>query len=101
MGLRPRGTNTLLNYCEIKHGEIDFVVDANPHKQNKWLPYSHIPVVEEAYLQEYQPDYIVIFPWNLKAEIVEQLNYAKAWGAKFVTAIPVLTIIEDSIKTIL
>jgi 2-polyprenyl-3-methyl-5-hydroxy-6-metoxy-1,4-benzoquinol methylase len=93
--------NTLLNYCQIKHGEIDFVVDANPHKQNKWLPSSHIPVVEEAYLQEYKPDYIVIFPWNLKTEIVEQLNYAKVWGAKFVTAVPVLTIIEDSVKTIL
>jgi 2-polyprenyl-3-methyl-5-hydroxy-6-metoxy-1,4-benzoquinol methylase len=93
--------NTLLNYCQIKNAEIDFVVDANPHKQNKWLPSSHIPVVEEAYLKEYKPDYIVIFPWNLKGEIVEQLNYAKAWGAKFVTAIPVLTIIEDSIKTIL
>ena len=80
--------NTLLNYCGIKTDLIDFVVDANPHKQNKFLPGSHIPVVSENVLKENQPDYIIIFPWNIKEEIVEQLSYVREWGGKFVTAIP-------------
>jgi len=82
--------NTLLNYCGIKNDLIDFVVDANPHKQNKWLPASHIPVVNEEYLKQTKPDYVVIFPWNLKDEITKQLNYIKDWNAQFVIAIPEL-----------
>lgn len=85
--------NTLLNYCGIKNDLIDFVVDANPHKQNKFLPASHIPVVNENYLKEIKPDYIIIFPWNLKDEITEQLKYIKDWGGKFVIPIPDLQII--------
>jgi hypothetical protein len=85
--------NTLLNYCGIKNDQIEFVVDANPHKQNKWLPASHIPVVNEAYLKERKPDYVVIFPWNLKDEIVKQLNYIKDWEGKFVIPIPELEVI--------
>ena len=85
--------NTLLNYCGIKNDLIDFVVDANPHKQNKFLPASHIPVVNENYLKEIKPDYIIIFPWNLKDEITEQLKYIKDWGGKFVIPIPGLQII--------
>jgi hypothetical protein len=85
--------NTLLNYCGIKNDQIEFVVDANPHKQNKWLPASHIPVVNEDYLKERKPDYVVIFPWNLKDEIVKQLNYIKDWDGKFVIPIPELEVI--------
>ena len=83
--------NTLLNYCGIKNDLIDFVVDANPHKQNKWLPASHIPVVHEDYLKQTKPDYVVIFPWNLKAEITKQLSYIKDWNAQFVIPIPELS----------
>ena len=61
--------NTLLNYCGIKSDLISFVVDANPHKQDKFLPASHIPVVNEQYLKDARPDYIIILPWNLKEEI--------------------------------
>lgn len=82
--------NTLLNYCGIKNDLIDFVVDANPHKQNKWLPASHIPVVNEEYLKQTKPDFIIIFPWNLKDEIIKQLSYIKEWNAQFVIAIPAL-----------
>jgi len=85
--------NTLLNYCGIKNDQIDYVVDANPHKQNKWLPASHIPVVNEAYLKESKPDYVIIFPWNLKDEIVKQLSYIKDWDGKFVVPIPELEVI--------
>ena len=84
--------NTLLNYCGIKTDLIDFVVDANPHKQHKFLPGSHIPVVAENVLQEAKPDYIIIFPWNIKDEIVEQLKYVRDWGGQFVIAIPELQI---------
>jgi 2-polyprenyl-3-methyl-5-hydroxy-6-metoxy-1,4-benzoquinol methylase len=83
--------NTLLNYCGIKNDLIEFVVDANPHKQNKWLPASHIPVVHEDYLKQIRPDYVIILPWNLKAEITKQLSYIKDWNAQFVIPIPELS----------
>lgn len=85
--------NTLLNYCGIKNDLIDFVVDANPHKQNKYLPASHIPVVNEQYLKDKQPDFVIILPWNLKDEITAQLSYIKEWKGKFVVPIPALQII--------
>ncbi|MFZ1530375.1 MAG: class I SAM-dependent methyltransferase [Ferruginibacter sp.] len=85
--------NTLLNYCGIKNDLISYVVDANPHKQDKFLPASHIPVVNEAFLKNDQPDFVVIFPWNIKEEVMEQLAYIKEWGGKFVTAIPALQIV--------
>ena len=85
--------NTLLNYCGIKSDTIDYVVDANPHKQNMWLPGSHIPVVNEAHLIANKPDFIVIFPWNLKEEIMKNLNYIKDWNGKFVIPVPSLEII--------
>ena len=86
--------NTLLNYCGIKNDLIDFVADANPHKQNKFLPASHIPVLDEGYLKDYRPSYVIIFPWNLKEEIMGQLSYIKEWGGKFIIPIPSLEIID-------
>jgi 2-polyprenyl-3-methyl-5-hydroxy-6-metoxy-1,4-benzoquinol methylase len=85
--------NTLLNYCGIKNDLIDFVVDLNPHKQNKFMPASHIPVMDEQFLKQTKPDFILILPWNLKDEIIGQLAYAREWGAKFVIPIPSLQII--------
>ena len=85
--------NTLLNYSGIKSDLIQFVSDANPHKQNKWLPASHIPVVSESYLKENRPNYVIILPWNLKSEITEQLSYIREWGGKFVIPIPQLEVI--------
>ena len=85
--------NTLLNYCGIKGNDlIEFVVDASPYKQNKLLPGSRIPVVGKEKIDEYKPDFIIIFPWNLKEEIASQLSHTKDWGAKFVIAIPELEI---------
>ena len=66
--------NTLLNYCGIKKDLIDFVVDASPHKQGKFLPGSHIPVVSEPHIKQEQPDIVMILPWNIKDEVVEQLR---------------------------
>jgi len=84
--------NTLLNYCGTTNDQIDYVVDANPHKQNKWLPGSHIHVVDEKFMKEHRPDFIIIFPWNLKDEIMKHLDYTSEWGAKFVVPIPELQI---------
>jgi hypothetical protein len=85
--------NTLLNYCGVKNDMISYVVDANPHKQNKFLPASHIPVVNEEYLKADKPDYVIILPWNLKEEITSQLSYIKDWRGKFVIPIPVFEVI--------
>jgi len=80
--------NTLLNYCGINQDAIDFVVDASEHKQGKFLPGSHIPVVSEEKLRQMQPHFILILPWNLKEEIISQLAYIRQWGGKFVVPIP-------------
>ena len=82
--------NTLMNYAGVRPDLLSFVVDANPAKQGKYMPGSRIPIVAEARLKEARPDYIVLLPWNLKAELTEQLQYAREWGAKFVTAVPAL-----------
>ena len=85
--------NTLLNYCGVKNDLIDYVVDLSPYKQNKFLPGSHIPVVDENKIKRTKPDYVLILPWNLKEEIIQQLAYIKEWDGKFVTGIPKLEVI--------
>lgn len=85
--------NTLLNYCGVKKDLITFVVDKSPYKQGKFLPASHIPVVSEDYIKKNKPDYIMILPWNIKNEVMEQLAYIKDWNGKFITAIPELEVL--------
>mgnify|MGYP000847427024 CR=1 FL=1 len=83
--------NTLLNYCGIKGTDlIEFVVDASPHKQGKYLPGSQIPILSEQRIFDDKPDIIVVFPWNIKEEIFAQLSYVKDWGCQFVVAVPKL-----------
>lgn len=85
--------NTLLNFCGIKGTDlIEYVVDASPYKQGKLLPGARIPVYSSEEISKTKPDFIIIFPWNLKNEISTQLAYTKDWGTKFVVAIPDLTI---------
>lgn len=85
--------NTLMNYAGIRPDLISFVVDRNPAKQGKYMPGSRIPIVDETRLQEAQPDYVVILPWNLKAEVTHQLDYIRSWGGKCVTAVPHLEVL--------
>ena len=85
--------NTLLNYCGVKKDLIEFVVDASPHKQNLLMPASHIPIVDESFIKNEKPDFVLILPWNIKDEITGQLNYIKDWSGKFVVAIPKVQII--------
>jgi len=85
--------NTLLNSCGIKgNALIGFVADASPHKQGRFLPGSRIPVVAPERIDAERPDFIIIFPWNLRDEIAGQLDHARQWGARFVTAIPELRV---------
>lgn len=85
--------NTLMNYAGVRHDLIPYVVDRNPTKQGKYMPGSRIPIVNESWLREIRPDYVVIFPWNIQAEVMEQIDYIRAWGARFVVAIPQLSVL--------
>ena len=85
--------NTLLNFAGINSEFISFVVDLNPAKQNKYMPGSLIPIVDEAFLKSNKPDRVIILPWNLKSEIIQQLHYIQDWDSKFVVAIPELEVI--------
>ena len=85
--------NTLMNYAGIRPDLISFVVDRNPAKQGKFMPGSRIPIVAENQLTQTKPDYVVILPWNLKQEIMHQLACIKAWGGRFVVAVPGLRVL--------
>jgi len=85
--------NTFFNYCGTSATDIPFVVDRNPHKQGTYLPGSHIPVLSPDTIQERKPDYVLILPWNLKDEIMKQLQFIREWGGKFVVAIPEVAIL--------
>ena len=80
--------NTLLNFAGVRPHLLPYVVDKNPAKQGKYLPGSRIPVVDEAHLRADRPDFVLILPWNLKDEVMEQLAYVRDWGGRFVTAVP-------------
>jgi SAM-dependent methyltransferase len=82
--------NTLLNFCGLTPADIAQVADRNPHKQSKFLPGTHIPVVSPDALLRSRPDYVLILPWNLQEEIRRQLSEIKTWGGRFVTPVPVV-----------
>lgn len=84
----PGKGNTLLNYCGIRTDFIDYTVDRNPYKHGKYLPGSHIPIYAPDKIQETHPDYVLILPWNLKDEIVQQNAFIHEWGGQFVVPIP-------------
>jgi len=84
--------NTLLNFCGVTPADISLVADRNPHKQSKFLPGTHIPVVSPEALLLARPGYVLILPWNLQAEIRQQLLSIKAWGGRFVTPVPAVHI---------
>ena len=82
--------NTLMNYAGVRPDLIRYVVDRNPAKQGRFMPGSRIPIVDEARLRADRPDDIVLLPWNLREELMAQLDYVRAWGGRFVTAVPEL-----------
>jgi hypothetical protein len=85
--------NTLLNYAGVRPDLLSFVCDAAVAKQNKYMPGSHIPILAPAALREKQPDYVIILPWNLAAEVAYEHAYIKEWGGCFVVAIPEIRIL--------
>ena len=87
--------NTLLNFAGIRPDLLPYVVDSNPAKQGRYLPGSRIPIVDRAHLLAQRPDFVLILPWNLKAEVVAQLQDIAAWGGRFVTAVPALEVAES------
>ncbi len=92
----PAKANTLLNYCGVHAGQglIEYVVDRSPQKQGRYLPGSRLPVYAPERIRETRPHYVLILPWNLRAEIQAQLAYVREWGAKFVLPIPTVTVLD-------
>lgn len=84
----PAKGNTLLNYCGIRTDFVDFTVDRNPNKQGHFLPGTHIPIFAPEKIDEVKPDYLLILPWNLRDEIMQQMSRIRGWGGKFVIPIP-------------
>jgi len=85
--------NTMMNFLGIRQDLISYIVDKNPAKQGKFMPGSRIPIVDISHILLTKPDYVIIFPWNLKDEVMQQLEFIKEWGGKFVISIPELKII--------
>jgi hypothetical protein len=85
--------NTLLNYCGVGVDLLDYVVDRNPMKQGRFLPGVRIPVKAPEAIAEGRPDYVLILPWNIKDEVMQQLAFIREWGGQFVVPIPSLRVI--------
>jgi SAM-dependent methyltransferase len=85
--------NTLMNYAGIKHDLIDFVCDAAPSKQGQFMPGSHIAILHPAELAKRMPDWVIIFPWNIADEVIQQQQQVLSWGGKFVIAVPELKVL--------
>ena len=88
----PGKSATLLHYCGIGKDLIQFTVDRSPYKQGRFLPGSRIPIFHPDRIRQARPDYIIILPWNLKDEIIGQMEFIRDWGGRFVVPIPQLTI---------
>jgi len=89
----PAKGNTLLNYCGVRSDFVDFTVDRSPHKQGLRLPGTHIPICSPDEIDECRPDYVLILPWNLKDEIIEQMAHVREWGGRFVVPIPEVEVV--------
>lgn len=90
----PAKGNTLLNYCGIGSDFLDYTVDLSPHKQGHLLPGTRIPIYPPERIFETRPDYILILPWNLQDEIVEQMAGVREWGCRFAVAIPEVRVLS-------
>jgi SAM-dependent methyltransferase len=84
----PAKGNTLVNYCGVRTDLIDYTVDRSPHKQGHFLPGVHIPIYAPEQIRQTRPDYMLILPWNLREEVMQQMAFIREWGGKFVVPIP-------------
>jgi len=90
----PAKGNTLLNYCGVRSDFIDYTVDRSPHKQQLFLPGTHIPIHHPDKVRETRPDFLLILPWNLKDEIIDQMQYIREWGGQFLVPIPTVQVFQ-------
>jgi hypothetical protein len=81
-----------LHYCGVGKDLIEYTVDRSPYKQGRFLPGNHIPIHHPDRIRQTRPDYVVILPWNLKDEIMGQLQFIREWGGRFVVPIPNLLV---------
>lgn len=88
----PAKGNTLLNYCGVRTDFIEYTVDRSPHKQGHFLPGVHIPIYEPERVRVTRPDYLLILPWNIREEVMNQMSYIREWGGKFVVPIPAVQV---------
>ncbi|MGW0431104.1 methyltransferase domain-containing protein [Micromonospora sp. NPDC003197] len=89
----PGKGNTLLNHCGIRADLLEYTVDRSPHKQGRFLPGTHIPIHAPERIEQDQPDYVLVLPWNLRTEISAQLDYVRQWGGRLVFPIPALEVV--------
>ena len=90
----PGKGNTLLNYCGIRPDLLEYTVDRNPYKHGRFTPGMRIPVLAPERIAADRPDYVLVLPWNLRDELVEQLSYVREWGGKLVFPIPELEVVQ-------
>ncbi|HEX4351617.1 MAG TPA: methyltransferase C-terminal domain-containing protein, partial [Polyangiales bacterium] len=81
-------------YCGVRSDFLDYTVDRSPHKQNRSLPGVHVEICHPDKIRETKPDYVLILPWNLRDEVMQQMAYIAEWGGKFVVPIPELTVLR-------
>ncbi|MDH5738833.1 MAG: class I SAM-dependent methyltransferase [Nitrospira sp.] len=84
----PAKGNTLLNYCGVRTDLLGYTVDRSPHKQGHFLPGVHIPIYDPERVRDTRPDYLLILPWNIREEVMQQMSYIREWGGRFVVPIP-------------
>lgn len=84
----PAKAATLLNHCGIRSDLVSYLVDRSPHKAGRFLPGVRIPIHPPEMLRETRPDYVLLMPWNLKAELEAQLSHVKEWGGRLVVPVP-------------
>ncbi|MBV8933764.1 MAG: class I SAM-dependent methyltransferase [Kutzneria sp.] len=90
----PGKGNTLLNHCGIQRDLLAYIVDRNPYKHGRYTPGSRIPILSPEQIEQDEPDYVLVLPWNLRDELVDQLAYVRRWGGRLVFPVPQLEIVE-------
>jgi hypothetical protein len=96
----PGKGNTLLNHCGIRPDLLAYTVDRNPYKHGRFTPGTRIPILPPEQIAADKPDYVLVLPWNLRAELVEQLSFVHEWGGRLVFPIPELSIVEGALKEV-
>ncbi|MFD1050531.1 methyltransferase C-terminal domain-containing protein, partial [Kibdelosporangium lantanae] len=90
----PGKGNTLLNHCGIRPDLLPYTVDRNPYKHGRFTPGSRIPILEPDQIARDKPSYVLVLPWNLRAELTAQLSYVGEWGGRLVFPIPTLEVVR-------